>query len=92
MIKAKLSGDGTRAFKIVVLGYTGCGKSCFVNRSVTGLFKSEYMQTLGAELVMKEVTNDDGEKLTLQLWSCSGQRRFLPTVHQVYTNVRGAIM
>ena len=92
MIKAKLSGDGSRTFKVLVLGHTKCGKSCFVNRSVTGLFKSEYCQTIGAELIMKQVTTASGEKVTLQLWSCSGQRRFLPTVHQLHTNVQGAIM
>ena len=62
-------------FKICVFGDGGVGKTALVNRYLTGLFKSDYKITIGADFFMKKLEIDDMQ-VTLQIWDFAGEERF----------------
>ena len=62
-------------FKICVFGDGGVGKTTLVNRYLTGLFKSNYKITIGADFFMKKLEFDEN-KITLQIWDFAGEERF----------------
>jgi GTPase SAR1 family protein len=42
-------------FKVIVIGDSGCGKSCLIQRYITNEFMDEYTVTLGVEYHSKVV-------------------------------------
>jgi small GTP-binding protein len=62
-------------FKICVFGDGGVGKTSLVNRYLSGLFKSNYKITIGADFFMKKLEIDDIQ-ITLQIWDFAGEERF----------------
>jgi len=62
-------------FKICVFGDGGVGKTALVNRYLTGLFKSNYKITIGADFFMKKLEVNDMQ-VTLQIWDFAGEERF----------------
>ncbi|MFX1256965.1 MAG: Rab family GTPase [Promethearchaeota archaeon] len=62
-------------FKICVFGDGGVGKTTLVNRYLTGVFKSNYKITIGADFYIKRLEIDD-KVVILQIWDFAGEDRF----------------
>ena len=62
-------------FKAVFIGDQGVGKTSLITRYATSAFKTDYLPTLGANIVAKEVSTE-GRIVTLILWDIAGQERF----------------
>ncbi|KAI9219107.1 P-loop containing nucleoside triphosphate hydrolase protein, partial [Blastocladiella britannica] len=81
--------------KILVCGSPRSGKSALVARYATGLspdpFLSAYLQTLGAELVIKHVVEGEN-RLSLHLWSVGGHPRYRSTVTPLLTDDTAAVL
>lgn len=74
------------AFKLVIFGDAGCGKTTLTQRFLTNVFKSDSRMTIGVEFEVKSL-EIAGKKVKLQIWDFGGEERFrflLPTY------VRGA--
>jgi small GTP-binding protein len=68
-------------FKVCIFGDGGVGKTCLVNRYLTGLFTPDPTITLGVDFHVKWI-DLEGKKIFLQLWDFAGEDRFrfiLPT-------------
>ena len=68
-------------FKVCIFGDGGVGKTCLINRYLTGLFTPDPTITLGVDFHVKWV-NIEGKKIFLQIWDFAGEDRFrfiLPT-------------
>ena len=61
--------------KIIVLGESGVGKTCILNKYVKNLFIESHKSTIGADFFTKEIQLND-KHITLQLWDTAGQERF----------------
>ena len=61
--------------KSVLVGDTNSGKSCIMKRYVNNKFEPNYKQTIGADFLTKEVTQD-GTQIKSQIWDTAGQERF----------------
>lgn len=75
--------------KVLLLGDASVGKTSMLARYVDGIFKTEYIQTVGANFLIKELNVNDiikgnqinpksrkyleGKGLSLYLWDISGQ-------------------
>jgi len=70
--------DNSLEAKICVLGSQGVGKTCLVQRYVTGKFSpSTTLSTVGASFYTKRIIDiDSGTVVRLQLWDTAGQERF----------------
>jgi small GTP-binding protein len=63
--------ENAQKMKLVALGNSGVGKTCLINRWVTGFFDSKAWLTVGANHIQKEVVID-GQRITLSLWDTAG--------------------
>ncbi|KAH3765506.1 small GTP binding protein Rab7 [Pelomyxa schiedti] len=61
--------------KIVLLGDSGVGKSCLIQRYVNKRFSAQYKTTLGADFLTKDVIVKN-KPFALQVWDTAGQERF----------------
>jgi len=61
--------------KIIVLGDSGVGKTCLLNRYVKQEYTQLYRATIGADFLLKEIVLDE-RHIALQLWDTAGQERF----------------
>lgn len=61
--------------KVIVLGDSGVGKTCLLNRFVRCEFSQNYRATIGADFLSKEVILNQ-KHISLQLWDTAGQERF----------------
>lgn len=58
-------------FKIIVIGDSGVGKSCFLLQFTDGDFKDEHNVTIGVEFGAK-IIDVDGKSVKLQIWDTAG--------------------
>ncbi len=62
-------------FKVCIFGDGGVGKTCLVNRYLTGIFKSNTTMTIGVDFLLKTL-EIEGKKVALQIWDFAGEDRF----------------
>jgi small GTP-binding protein len=65
-----------KPFKVLLLGDSGVGKSCLMERLVDGHFYDHYVSTIGVDFKLKKLRLRDDSTVTLQLWDTAGQERF----------------
>ena len=63
------------AFKVIVVGDGGVGKTTFINRHRTGEFTSKYIATMGVEVSPLTFYTTEGT-IKLNMWDCAGQQEF----------------
>ncbi|MHA1104770.1 MAG: Rab family GTPase [Promethearchaeota archaeon] len=63
--------------KLVLLGSPAVGKTSLINQYVHHSFEEDYHTTLGVNIVVKEITLDDGDTLVkLIFWDIAGQEKY----------------
>ena len=79
-------------FKIILIGDTGCGKSCILYHFIEGRRRqgaSKY--TIGVEYGSRVVTVA-GKQLKLKIWDTAGHERFRSVTHSYYRDTQGAVV
>jgi small GTP-binding protein len=79
------------SLKVVVVGDSGVGKTCFLIRFVRDLFEEETNSTLGVEFLTK-IVQTDKHKIQLQLWDTAGQEIFRSVTRGYYRGAAGALI
>jgi len=77
--------------KILVVGDSGVGKSCLLQRFVDNNFCENYMTTIGIDFKIKTILLD-GKKVRLQIWDTAGQERFRAITKAYYRSAMGAVL
>jgi small GTP-binding protein len=80
-----------RSLKIVVIGESGVGKSCFLLRFVKDTFEEQHPSTLGIEFLSK-VVQTENQRVQLQLWDTAGQELFRSVTRGYYRGSSGALV
>ena len=62
-------------FKILLLGDSSVGKTCFLLRYVEDTFTHNHISTIGVDYKIKLV-NESNQLIKLQIWDTAGQDRF----------------
>ncbi|KAJ3438667.1 ras family-domain-containing protein [Anaeramoeba flamelloides] len=75
--------------KIVLLGSSGAGKTCIVQRLINGTFDDKEPTTLGASFLQKKYTSKTGTQFTFAIWDTAGQEKF-ESLSTFYTRDAGA--
>lgn len=79
-------------FKVIVVGDSGCGKSCLIQRYLTNEFLDDYTVTLGVEYHSKSVKIDGNITIKLQFWDTAGQEAFHSLVKAFYRNAHAVVL
>ncbi|KAM7334557.1 hypothetical protein ACRRTK_007877 [Alexandromys fortis] len=75
--------------KVMLLGDSGVGKTCFLIQFKDGAFLSgTFIATVGIDFRNKVVTVD-GARVKLQIWDTAGQERFRSVTHAYYRDAQG---
>ena len=78
-------------FKIIIIGDSGVGKSCFLLQFTEGDFKEDHNVTIGVEYGAK-VLSVAGKNIKLQIWDTAGQESFRAITRTFYRNANGVIL
>jgi small GTP-binding protein len=79
------------SLKVVVVGDSGVGKTCFLIRFVRDMFDEESQPTLGVEFLTKIVVTER-HRIQLQLWDTAGQELFRSVTRGYYRGSAGALL
>ena len=80
-----------KIIKILLVGDTNVGKTCFRIRYVDGYFDQSYLTTVGMDYKLKTLKFDD-KKIKLQIWNTVGQERFRSIQKNYYKGTHGFIL
>jgi small GTP-binding protein len=87
-----LARQNDLVFKVIVVGDSGCGKSCLIQRYLTNEFADDYTVTLGVEYHSKSVKIDSTISVKLQFWDTAGQEAFYSLVKSFYRNAHAVVL
>ncbi|XP_047568795.1 ras-related protein Rab-26 isoform X4 [Lutra lutra] len=80
------------AFKVMLVGDSGVGKTCLLVRFKDGAFLAgTFISTVGIDFRNK-VLDVDGMKVKLQIWDTAGQERFRSVTHAYYRDAHGELV
>ena len=79
------------SFQLVVVGDSGVGKSCFVNRYYKATFTKQVSPTMAVDYVVCNVDVGSSE-VRLQIWDTAGQERFRAVCTQYYRRAQGIFL
>ena len=63
-------------YKIVILGDSQVGKTCFITRYYEGFFENSNLIIIGFDYKIKKLQLGDGKEIMFELWDTIGQDRF----------------
>ena len=79
-------------YKILLLGDTSVGKTCFLMRYTDNTFQEIHISTIGLDYKLKNVQLEDGKIVKIQIWDTAGQDRFRSITKNYYKGAHGIIL
>ena len=83
--------DKPESVKITLLGDSGVGKTCIINRYMSNQFTNNCASTAGASYQQKLLTRGN-KKLQLDIWDTAGQERYTSMITTYYKGTKGALL
>ena len=79
-------------YKILLLGDSSLGKTCFLMRYTDNTYQEIHMSTIGIDNKFKDVELEDGKKVKIQIWDTAGQDRFRSITRNYYKGANGIVL
>ena len=79
-------------FKILLLGDSEVGKSCFLMRYSDNVFVENYITTIGLDYKLKSVKLDSGKTIKVQLWDTAGQDKYRTIAKNYFKGSHGILL
>ena len=79
-------------YKILILGDSTVGKTCFLTRYADNTFQENQLATLGVDYKLKNIKMEDGNIVKLQIWDTAGQDRFHSLTRNYFKGAHGIIL
>ena len=79
-------------YKILLLGDSTVGKTCFLLRYTDDTFIELHMATIGLDYRLKTIVLDNQKIVKVQLWDTAGQDKFRAITRNYYKGARGIIL
>ena len=87
-----MSDESNYVFKVLLLGDSTVGKTCFLMRFTENTFQEIHMSTIGLDYRFKKMPLDDRKEATVQIWDTAGQDRFRAITKNYYKGAHGIIL
>ncbi len=84
--------DTDLVYKILLLGDSEVGKSCFLMRYADNVFVDNYITTVGLDYKLKYIQLESGEMIKVQLWDTAGQDRYRTIAKNYYKGSHGILL
>lgn len=78
--------------KIVLIGDSGSGKSCLLQRIFDNTFKQDSKSTIGVEFATHVYEMNDTKSVKVQIWDTAGQDRYRAITNAYYRGSVGIII
>jgi len=78
-------------FNLVLVGDSGVGKSCILQRFADDTYTENYMTTIGVDFKIRTVELD-GKTVKLNVWDTGGQERFRAVTSSYYRGSHGVVI
>ena len=79
-------------YKVLLLGDSTVGKTCFLKKYCDKTFQDVHMSTIGLDYRVKTMTLKSGKEVKLQIWDTAGQDRFRAITKNYYKGANGIIL
>ena len=79
-------------YKVLLLGDTTVGKTCFLLKYTDKTFQDIHMATIGLDYRLKSMKLKSGKNIKLQIWDTAGQDRFRAITKNYYKGSHGIIL
>ena len=79
-------------YKVLLLGDSSVGKTCFLLRYCDKSFQDAHLSTIGLDYRLKTMTLKNGKNIKLQIWDTAGQDRFRAITKNYYKGANGIIL
>ena len=79
-------------YKVLLLGDSTVGKTCFLMRYTDNTFQDIHMSTIGLDYRLKTMTLNSGKQVKVQIWDTAGQDRFRAITKNYYKGAHGIIL
>lgn len=90
--KAHVAADATDvAYKLVMVGDSGVGKSCLLEKLIDTTSSNTFISTIGVD-IRSHTFKLHGHNVKLQVWDTGGQQRYRPVLSSCYRNAFGVIL
>eukprot|EP00923_Selenidium_pygospionis_P043031 GHVN01074159.1.p1 GENE.GHVN01074159.1~~GHVN01074159.1.p1 ORF type:complete len:216 (+),score=15.18 GHVN01074159.1:931-1578(+) len=83
--------DYDKAFKLLLIGNSGVGKSCLLLRFADDNFTESYITTIGVDFRFRTMLLDN-TSVRLQVWDTAGQERFRTITSAYYRGADGIFL
>ena len=79
-------------YKVLLLGDTTVGKTCFLTKYTDKTFQEGHISTIGLDYRLKSMVLKSGKNIKLQIWDTAGQDRFRAITKNYYKGANGIIL
>ena len=79
-------------YKVLLLGDSTVGKTCFLMRYTDKSFQEAHMSTIGLDYRLKNMQLKNGKNIKLQIWDTAGQDRFRAITKNYYKGAHGILL
>ena len=79
-------------YKVLLLGDSSVGKTCFLLRYCDRTFQEAHLSTIGLDYRLKTMTLKNNKNIKLQIWDTAGQDRFRALTKNYYKGANGIIL
>ena len=79
-------------YKVLLLGDTTVGKTCFLMKYTDKTFQDVHISTIGLDYRLKSMALKSGKNIKLQIWDTAGQDRFRAITKNYYKGANGIIL
>lgn len=83
---------GARGTKLIVIGSSGVGKTCLVDRFLGNEYSAGNPPTTGANFSQIAVEMESGNEVLLNIWDTAGQEKFQSMAHSFYREAEVALI
>lgn len=84
--------DVDLVYKILLLGDSTVGKSCFLMRYSENIFMENYVTTIGLDYKLKYIDLESGKRIKVQLWDTAGEERFRTIAKNYFKGSHGILL
>ena len=79
-------------YKVLLLGDTKVGKTCFLMRYTDNTFQETHMSTIVLDYRLKTMKLSSGKNVKVQIWDTAGQDRFRAITKNYFKGAHGIIL